>query len=878
MRQYAELKKQAGSALLFFRMGDFYELFGPDAVVAAKILDITLTTRDRNRRNPIPMAGVPHHSVQSYVQKLLNAGHRVAISEQILPEPSTERSEREDVRSGDKIVRREIVRTLTPAIQFDQEGAQSRYLAIALAIPSRRSPSHYILAALDIATGETLVSEPLSSESLQVEAQRLPIHHFLQLEGGLHVQDLNLRQAPLIEELPKHYASTERAASVLKTHYEVGALRAFLSEPVAIQALGILVLYALRSQQKERLEHLRLPEPLRRPHTLQYGPNTVSHLALNELMALIDQTHTPPGARELRRWLSAPLSQSGAILERQIAVAEFLRPPLSQMSLRKICDLERVCARLSTQLAGPRDTRRLGESLVLLPELIATLALSSSTRLQAITQTLRALQEPLSELGQQIMTEQRVDAPASAREGQIFELGVHPDLDYLIEITEHGERWLSELELRERQATQIPSLKVRANRVFGYYLEITHAHLQNVPAHYQRKQTMVGAERYVTEELKKFEQENLTATERRKSFELDLFTQLTTKIQALIPQLMACARLLGEIDALASLSRLHQWPQWNNPAIDDSFDVDILRGRHAVLERRQGGSFVPNDLQLSPHTRLTLLITGPNMGGKSTLMRQNALIVILGQMGAPVPAECARWGAFDAIFTRIGAQDDLARGESTFMVEMSELAHILHHASDRSLVVLDEIGRGTSTYDGMSVAWAALEYLTQAVGCRTLFATHYHELVHLEQSLPRLQNVHVSVEKTGPQSLRFLYELRTGPTSESFGVHVAQMAGLPRAVVRRAWALLEELESAPRPQAGLRTQLDLFATPPSSPQSDPTPELILSDLRGLSLDELTPRQAWNLMEAWQNKLKDSGESASKSPSADAAFDQPGVKA
>jgi DNA mismatch repair protein MutS len=867
MKQYWELKAQAGGALLLFRMGDFYELFGEDAVTAANLLEITLTTRDKNKPNPIPMAGVPHHSIQNYIQRLLKAGKKVAIGEQ-MEDPET-------VKAG-KIVRREIIRILTPGVQFDSEGSEANYLATIL----RVKQESWILACLDASTGETLVSDPIDLESVSSEITRLPIRHLLNLEPELDLTRLPLNESVLIENLPKNYLSLERAVDTLNRHFEVENLDAFIRSETGTLAVGILVVYALRTQQQERLAHLRLPEPLQKPKTLILGPNTAQHLDLNELFSLINQTKSTLGARQLKRWLLAPLRSAHEILIRQNAVQELqtrwtslsLGEKLSSQ-LAQVYDLERITARINTQLANPKDTLALGQSLQSLNHLKSLLSECSSPLLIEIRQKLIQLSETLTPLSERIVRTQREDAPTVSREGGIFRTSTTPELDRLLSLTEDGQKWLVELETREREKTGIPSLKVRYNRVFGYYIEITSSHLKNVPAHYQRKQTMVGAERFFTEELKKFEEEILTASVKQKALEQELFNQLISEIQQLTQPIMQAAQLLGELDSLLALTRLTQQPGWCFPEIDDSLHLEIHAGRHPMVDQVKRGSFVPNDVLLSPHTRLTLLITGPNMGGKSTVMRQTALIVLLGQMGAPVPATKARWGVVSSLYTRIGAQDAISRGQSTFMVEMSELAHILHHADDRSLIILDEIGRGTSTYDGISVAWATLEWICNRIRARTLFATHYHELIRLAFTLPLLANAHMAVddenqEESQQKSLRFLYELKEGPTHESFGIHVAQIAGLPKPVIKRAWKILGDLESETGGKGARteRNQLSLFAAKseqdsdqaplvssetsarPTPPQAAPVePHPVLKELELTDINEMTPLQALNFV-------------------------------
>ena len=794
MRQYWELKSQVPDALLLFRMGDFYELFGEDAVIAAQILEITLTSRDKNKSNPLAMAGVPHHSISGYIQRLLKAGKKIAIGEQV-EDPET-------VKGAGKIVRREIVRVLTPGVQFDAEGSESNFLAVVLKCEGQGG--HYVLACLDASTGESLISQPSTLNTLSQEAQRLPIRHLLRIQTDLEASQLGLPSHTLMETLPKNYLSLKHAQDLLKAHYEIENLETFLSSDSGVQALGILLTYVLRSQQQDRLSHLRLPEPLHQPKSLSYGPQTYQHLDLQDLYLLINKTRSTLGSRQLKRWLSSPLIQPEKIKQRQDSIHELAQESTSILEklsscLSQVYDLERICGRINTKLAHPKDTLSLGQSLASLHVLSEILSRCQSESLQTLQKRFHELSQSISPLVEKILRIQNENAPLSAKDGGIFKSGTTPDLDRLLSLTENGQKWLIDLETREREQTGIASLKVRYNRVFGYYIEVTQTHLKSVPAHYQRKQTMVGAERFFTDELKKFEEEILTASSRQKSLEHELFISLVDEIQKMTSQIMDAAQIIADLDSLLCLSSLAQLPGWSFPVIDHSLSLDIQAGRHPVVDQAKHGQFVPNSLFLSPETRLTLLITGPNMGGKSTVMRQTALIIILGQMGAPVPAQSAKWGIFSSIFTRIGAQDAIARGQSTFMVEMSELAHILHYADERSFIILDEIGRGTSTYDGMSVAWASLEWICSRVKARTLFATHYHELIRLASSLPLLANAHMAVEserKGSSKTLRFLYELREGPTNESFGIHVAQLAGLPKPVIERAWKVLGELESS----------------------------------------------------------------------------------
>lgn len=845
MKQYWDLKSQIPDGLLLFRMGDFYELFGEDAIEASRILEITLTSRDKNKPNPIPMAGVPHHSIQGYLQKLLKAGKKVALGEQM-----------EDPSQVKGIVRREITRVFTPGVQFDSEGADAHYLACFV-----KTPQTWILACLDVSTGDVLISDPMSAEALSEELAQPQIKHILYLnEPG--IPESLLMSDRLTESLPSNYLSQPQALACLRKQYEMEHFDSVILHPEGLRALGILITYALKSQKQERLAHLKFPAPLHRPKTLALGPRTAAHLDLftpdgtPSLFQLLNKTRSALGARQLRKWLLAPLKEVSEISKRQEGVREISSSlGLEKISdfLSQVYDLERILGRVNSGLANPRDTLALGKSLQAAGDLLRILEPFRSETLTTLRADLNQNHQIVQSLAHEIVTNQRDDAPLISREGGIFNKGTTPDLDHLLSLTENGERWLVELEARERAMTQIPSLKVRYNRVFGYYIEITQAHLKNVPAHYQRKQTMMGAERFFTEELKKFEDDILNASSRQKALESSLFSDLLKSIQSHTSPIMTIARVFGELDTLTALARLSLEPAWCFPVIDDSLDLEISEGRHPLVDQASPGSFVPNSLELSPQSRMTLMITGPNMGGKSTIMRQTALIVFLGQMGAPVPAASARWGSVSSVYTRIGAHDAIARGQSTFMVEMTELAQILHQSDERSLIVLDEIGRGTSTYDGISVAWATLEWICTQIRARTLFATHYHELTGLAGEFPLLANAHMAVEgaRAPGQRLRFLYRLKEGPTNESFGIHVAKIAGLPKPVIDQAWRVLEDLETNSL-NSGKNTQdprqLSLFAPTAAPRKAQPVPpHPVVQALEEIDVNEMTPIQALNFV-------------------------------
>lgn len=863
MRQYQELKAQSGQALLLFRMGDFYELFADDAVVASKVLGLTLTSRDKGKENPMAMAGVPFHSVDSYLQKLLAAGYKVAIGEQV------EDPEEAKKRGAKSIVKREIIRTFTPAVKFDSETRDASFLAVV--IPHERAATH-TLVMLDAATGECRYSPPLSADQLREELNNHRIPHLLRLQG----QELPAGER-LVEELPQNFLEAVQARKLLEKQYALASLDAFVPTPESVHGLGILVHYTLKALHRERLDHLQPPRAIHASERMGLGARTAQHLDLvpsadgnPNLFSWMNSTATALGSRQLRQWILEPLADTAGILARQESVKElareFERAGRMRQALVQIYDLDRLLGRLTAGLANPRDTWALGQSLAASVELGKVLARFESPSLTQAAETLKAIAPQLASVSERILRTQREEPPFTTREGGVFKHGASPELDRLLDLAENGSRWLVELEARERAATGIPSLKVRYNRVFGYYIEITTAHLKNAPAHYLRKQTTVGAERFFTEELKKFEEEILTSNARQIAMEGQMFAELLTFIQAETTSIMRLARVVAESDCLLALAKLTEKPGWVFPTFPEGTALSIDAGRHPWVDELSG-KFVPNSLELRPRERELLLITGPNMGGKSTVMRQVALIVILGQMGAPVPARSAAWGVVSSVHTRIGAHDAISRGQSTFMVEMIELAQILHTADSRSLIILDEIGRGTSTYDGMSVAWATVEWIARQIGARTLFATHYHELTTLPRELPQVANAHMAVEsgKRGSE-LRFLYELRDGPTSESFGIQVAALAGIPKPVIARAWQVLELLEKQELGEPANTSQLSLFSAAPVLPAAepvlpDPRTEAALAlaaQLDAVDPNEMTPLQALTFLVELRGKQRSSG--------------------
>ncbi len=881
MKQFIGLKQQIGDSILFFRMGDFYELFGEDAVLAAPILGITLTSRDRKSENPVPMAGIPYHSATNYIQKLLNAGKKVAIAEQILPEGMTA-----DQIKG--IVERKIIRTFTPAVQFEMnEKGEQNFLATLAPDSTQANSKLFTLALLDPATGILKISKLLPLAELLTESALLQVRHFLNHSSKTPIELLELltmRPNTLIEDIPHNWVADHDVIPFLYKQYQKQALHPLLTDASAQKAAALLIQYTLKTQGLDLLSHLHEPTALHESNALTVGPNTHSHLETHDLYTLINRTATSMGARALKQLLDAPFKTVRAIELQQEAVKELAKENLESTQihthLRDIYDLDRILGRISTKLAHPRDTYALGKSLSAAFLFEDKLSRFKAAKLQILSRKLNAAKLTLAPLAERILKTQRPDAPIHMRDGGIFEYGTDPELDRLLTLTEKGEKFVVELEQREREASGIGSLKVKYNRVFGYFFEISSSNLKNVPSHYQRKQTMVGAERFFTEELKKFEEEILSASSKQKALEATLFQKLMDDLLAQAEPLKELSAVMGELDSLISLSFLAQKSSWVFPTIDETFIFDVRGSRHPVVDESLRGQFVANDLHLSHDTARTLMITGPNMGGKSTIMRQMAQIILLGQMGAPVPAAHAHWGIFHSLYTRIGAHDAISKGQSTFMVEMVELAHILSHADARSFVVLDEIGRGTSTYDGMSVASASLEYLHSQSGARIVFATHYHEMTELEARIPGLKNAYMKVlDEKG--KLTFLYELALGRSSKSFGIQVAELAGIPKAVIKQAWSILKSLETQATnvSNSSHPDQLSLFSgishdsahslntDTNSEPLTDEEsmqatisgmlPGLtseIASELRALDIDQLKPIDALTYLSELQKKL------------------------
>ncbi len=838
MQQFFAAKAEYPDVLLFFRMGDFYELFYDDARKAAKLLDITLTQRGQSAGQPIPMAGVPVHAYEGYLARLVALGESVAICEQI-GDPAASRG----------LVERKVVRVVTPGTVTDEALLSERRDTLLLALA--RGRGGYGLAWADLSSGRFLVNEVADEDGLEAELARLdPAELLLPDEDGwpAAVADRGgLRRRP--PWLFDHDSGRRQLLQFFGVH-DLGGF-GLEDRPACIAAAAALLGY-VEETQKQRLPHLTAIAFESSDEAIAMNAATRRHLELdtrvdgdtrNTLLGVLDSTVTPMGGRLLRRWLHRPLRDQQVLGERHHAVATLIDSRADadlRDTFRALGDLERILARIALRSARPRDLSTLRDGLALLPGVRALLAPLDSPRLQALAAQLGEHAGNADLLARAIVPQ----PPLLARDGGVFAEGYDADLDELRQLSTNADQFLVELEQREREATGIPTLKVGYNRVHGYYLEISKGQSGKAPAHYTRRQTLANAERYITEELKQFEDKVLSARERALAREKLLYEALLETLNADLEPLKRCAAALSELDVLACLAERAQALDWSRPELARAPCLRIEGGRHPVVEAVRDEPFTANDLVLGDEdgngTRM-LVITGPNMGGKSTYMRQNALIVLLAHIGSFVPAARAVIGPIDRILTRIGAGDDLARGQSTFMVEMSETSYILHHATEQSLVLMDEIGRGTSTYDGLALADACARHLASVNRSFTLFATHYFELTALATPGSGIANVHLDAVEHG-DALVFMHAVKDGPANRSFGLQVAALAGLPKTVVRQARARLAELEAQNRdaPAAPLTAQaldapqqIGLFA--PSS--------AAVEALAGLDPDELTPKQA-----------------------------------
>lgn len=861
MQQYLSMKQEYPKAILFFRLGDFYEMFGEDAKIASKILSITLTSRDKNKEDAIPLCGVPYHAADGYIARLIKAGLIVAICEQV-----------EDPKKAKGVVKREVVRVITPGTVTDSqllEGKENNFLA-----------SLYLntqglgIALVDLSTGELWATEyggldwqsKLETELFRKAPRELLIPPEL-LQNESFRQIMAKLPSMHLETLEENIYQENSARQLLLKHFGLHNLTGLGCEGKsrAILATATALIY-LQKTQKSDLAHLRRLRWYELNDFMILDPTTQQHLELfssgqgspkgSTLLSVLDFTETPMGGRMLKQWMLHPLLNLAEIKQRLEAVEYFvhhhhLRKKLREL-LKEVYDLERISGKIALFSASPPELISLRHSLAILPQL------------KALVQEPPALLFPFSTEGDalediyQLIYQTLADhPPATLQDSGIIREGYSSELDELRQLAFDGKTWLSQMEHQERQKTGISSLKIRFNKVFGYYLEVTKTHLAAVPSHYIRKQTIANGERYITVELKEYENKILTAQERMLQLEKELYHRLLTDLAGHLPRLQETSRTLAMIDTLASLAEAASLYDYVKPLLHQGSTIQISEGRHPVVERlSKEEHFVPNDTILDSEQEQILIITGPNMAGKSTYIRQVALITLLAQMGSFVPAKRAEIGLVDRIFTRVGASDNLAKGQSTFMVEMSETANILNQATKQSLIILDEIGRGTSTFDGLSIAWAVAEYLhREEIKAKTLFATHYHELTRLSDTLERVRNYTVLVREWN-EEIVFLRRIVAGSCDKSYGIQVARLAGIPSQVLQRAKEILLSLEKkettscSPIPEckgAKRRRQLSLFVSPE---------EYVVSELRALTLEKMSWQDVLKAVKAWQKLLRE----------------------
>jgi DNA mismatch repair protein MutS len=854
MERYLEVKHQNPGSILLFRMGDFYELFYEDAETCSKVLGLTLTSRDKGSPNPVPMAGFPYHALESYLHKLIRAGYRAAICEQV-----------EDPKKATGLVKREVTQIVTPGTLTDEallDPRESNFLASVFS-----GKKDVGLAWLELSTGRFFTTD-LPMSGLADELARIRPAELLVSESPAHEEvllPLLDQRGLIVTKRPPWSFAADQCLKSLLDHFEMKTLEGFDLEPNSscVTAAGALIEY-VQETQKSSLSHIVRLEPWRRGHSLIIDEATRASLELTRtlregqregsLLDVIDETVSPMGARLLGDWLSNPLTDIRGIEQRHEAVEEFSKDVMLCRDLRdqlsQVYDLQRLMAKVATRRASPRDLWCLVCTLSLLPKVKAKL----SGRKAELLKTLEADLDLCEEVRADIESALKEDPPLIITDGGIIRDDFLPELDELRALARGGKEWIAKYQAEEITRTGITNLKVGYNKVFGYYLEVTAAHKDKVPEDYIRKQTLKNQERYITPQLKEYEEKVLSAEDKSKTLEQDLFNALKERVAEHVTRLKNTSEVVAEVDVLLSLAVLATSRGYCRPQMTEEPVLDIREGRHPVLDKLQPtGEFVPNDVLLGgeAHGRIQI-ITGPNMAGKSTYIRQAALLSVMAQMGSFVPASEARIGIADRVFARVGASDELSKGQSTFMVEMTETARILNSATERSIVILDEIGRGTSTYDGISLAWAVTEFLHDKICARTLFATHYHELTELSATLDQASNWNVAVHEVD-DGIIFLHKIVEGSADKSYGIHVARLAGIPRAVVDRATVILERLEEDHLDDKG-RTKI-----PARKTRSDRQLSLfvaeehpLIGELRRLKIDDMTPLAALEEL----NRIKD----------------------
>ncbi|MDO8745982.1 MAG: DNA mismatch repair protein MutS [Candidatus Brocadiaceae bacterium] len=862
MRQYNEIKRQHKDALLFFRMGDFYELFFEDAKLASKVLGITLTSRSKGE-GAIPMAGVPHHAADSYIRKLIKAGHKVAICDQL-----------QDPEEATGIVDRGVTRIITPGTITEDtllEDKSNNYLIAVLETNTMTG-----LSWIDLSTGRFQV-EDIRKETLFDEFARLNPSEVLLPEETVRnntsfMERIRAECDGIVTARPDWEFSKDTAYRILMEHFGTTSLEGFGCEDVgpALGAAGAVIQY-LKETQKTSLKHIGKIQKYQADNRVLMDKATQQSLEITQtirardregsLLSVIDQTKTPMGARLLREWIISPLRVSAEIKYRQIGVKELSENSPLMRELRDILgniyDIERISTKISCGRANGRDLVSLKHSLSKLPALKEKAGFCMSDVLVSAEEQLDVLDEVRTLIGTAIVP----DPPPTIKDGGLIREGYDTALDELKYISKNGKSWIANFQAEEITRTGINSLKVGYNKVFGYYIEVTNVNKDNIPQTYIRKQTLKNAERFITPELKEYETKVLTADDRAMELEYDLFIQIREQVSGFTARLQRTSEAIALLDVLSTLANLAVENRYIMPEITDSLELKIIDGRHPVLDRRLAGeSFVPNDINLDGTQDTIMVITGPNMAGKSTYIRQVALLILMAQMGSFIPAKEAVIGTVDRIFTRVGASDELSRGQSTFMVEMNETANILNNATERSLIILDEVGRGTSTFDGVSIAWAITEYIYQHIHARTLFATHYHELTELALLFPGIKNFSIAVKEWGDEII-FLRKIVEGGTDKSYGIHVARLAGIPRAVIQRARIILNNLEAA---------TLDVNGKPKFAPlktaQNNKQPaqlklflskqDMVIEEIKKLETSRMSPLEALNKLDELKKKLEE----------------------
>ena len=871
MRQYLETKKEYSDCILFYRLGDFYEMFFEDAEVVSRELELTLTGKSCGLEERAPMCGVPYHAVDSYLTRLVSRGYKVAVCEQV-----------EDPRLAKGLVKREVVRIVTPGTNLDTcalDESKNNYIMSIVYVDSR-----YGISAADVTTGDYFVTEVDSERKLLDEISKyMPsevICNEAFLVSGLDLEELRHRLGMAIYPLDAWYFDDQMACQTLTDHFHVASTDGLGLEDYdcGVIAAGSLLKY-LQELQKTSLEHMTKLEPYSTSRYMVIDSSTRRNLELVEtlrekqkrgtLLWVLDKTKTAMGARMLRSYVEQPLIDRMQIEQRLDAVAELKKNMICREELREylnpVYDLERLISRVVYQTANPRDLIALKTSLKMLPPIRAMMEDFSSELLIRMREEL----DPLEDIWQLIEASIEEDPPISVREGGMIRSGFDEQVDRLRSARTEGKSWLARIEEEEREKTGIKNLRIKFNKVFGYYLEVTNSYRDMVPDYYIRKQTLTNAERYITPDLKELEETILGAEDKLVALEYDLFCRIRSQIASQVERIQKTAKAIANIDVFASLALVAEHNGYVRPKINEKGVLKIKNGRHPVVEKMMDNDmFIANDTYLDNKNNRISIITGPNMAGKSTYMRQNALIVLMAQVGSFVPAESANVGIVDRIFTRVGASDDLASGQSTFMVEMNEVANILRNATGSSLLILDEIGRGTSTIDGLSIAWAVVEYISnpKILGAKTLFATHYHELTELEGKLDNVHNYCIAVKEKG-DDIVFLRKIVPGGADRSYGIQVAKLAGVPDEVIGRAKAICEELENAN--MSNIARNLDVQTQLPKKAQKQPDEvdlaqislfdtvrdDDIISELKDMDLTNMTPFEAINRLYELQNKVK-----------------------